>query len=207
MIEKNKVGFTIIEMLVVCAICALLTSILFCGASYAKHAVLVGKTKIQFLKYENALNAYRIEYGSVPDFLQKEIEFPLNFEANSVKFIKTLSGKNSDGSPLSDSDLHLNKNRISFCNFDDDEFLLNPDGTANINQLVDAFNNTNIFIIVEDINDSDDIIPLTKFPSVVQDITPDSGLRRRVAVYSIIDNSREVICNWSCARINKLGTH
>lgn len=193
---KKYHGFTLIELLVVIAIISIFSGIVYSGILRAKNAALIAKSRMQFIKYESAINSYRIEYGELPEFLKNEIVFDLSRATNVSLFIKTLSGRNVDGSALSDVDLNLNKKRIEFCDFSDSDFYKNANGTVDRTKIADALNNTTIYVIAEDNLDDDFTIPAAKFHECVRKFVPSDGLRKQVAIYSIIDNGDVVIFNW-----------
>ena len=195
-LRKKFAGFTLIELLAVIVIISILSGIVYFGIYRAKNAALAAKSRIQFMKYESAINEYRIEYGELPEFLQNEVVFDLSNTANVALFVKALTGRNVDGSALSNVDLHLNKTCIEFCDFGDSDFYKNSNGTINRAKIADAFNNTAIYVIANNNLRDHFMIPSTKFHACVRKFVPSDGLRKQVAIYSIIDNGDVVVFNW-----------
>ncbi len=162
-----------------------------------KNASLLACTRIQFLEYESALKAYCLEYGQMPHFLCSKEPIWLHIEGNSELLIKALSGKNPDGTPLSNEDrAFLNPLCKNFYTFSDKNFLRKKDKSIDRTQLADAFNNPKICIIVEDTMDNDVVISQSCFPKVVQKHVPLDGLQKHIAIFTISPNEQEVIMNW-----------
>ncbi|MDR0693551.1 MAG: type II secretion system GspH family protein [Puniceicoccales bacterium] len=189
-------GFSLLELIVVLAIMLIITGLVFAGISTHKHATLVAKTQVKFLEYEAAINAYCREYGDLPTFFRDEELVLLSDPNNSEMFIKILSGQNVDGKPLSAKERKLlNPKGKIFHRFTDEEFFMAPDGTRDRKILVDAFNNRNIFLIVEDPFDEDTIISKSKFPENVRKYIKGEGIKDAVVIFSVSDDGRTVISN------------
>ncbi|MDR1891255.1 MAG: type II secretion system GspH family protein [Puniceicoccales bacterium] len=189
-------GFSLLELIVVLVIMLIIAGLIFAGISTHKHATLVARTQVQFLEYEAAINAYCREYGDLPAFLHDEELVLLSDSNNSEMFIKTLSGQNTDGKPLSANEKKLlNPKGKVFHTFSDGEFFMTSDGIRDRKILVDAFNNRNIFIIVEDPFDEDTIISKSKFPENVRKYIKDEGVKSAVVIFSVSDDNHTVISN------------
>jgi prepilin-type N-terminal cleavage/methylation domain-containing protein len=189
-------GFSLLELIVVLVIMLIIAGLVLAGVSTHKHATLVAKTQVQFLEYEAAINAYCREYGDLPTFFRDEELVSLSDPSNSEMFIKILSGQNVDGKPLSAKERKLlNPKGKIFHRFTDEEFFTASDGTQDRKILVDAFNNRNIFLIVEDPFDEDTVISKSKFPENVRKYIKGEGIKSAVVVFSVSDDGRTIISN------------
>lgn len=194
--KKNNIGFSIIEIIAVMAILAIVASVIISGMSMHKKAALIAQTRIQFLQYESAIRSYCREYGDLPPFFDNESIIPLNNHETCSTFIKLLSAKTPLKEKLSQHDQHaLNPGNKTFHVFHDEEFFVNENGTIDYEQLADAFNNTNIYIIVEDPFDDDAIISKEKFPPEAQQFIKSDGIRNSIAIFSISEKDHLVISN------------
>jgi hypothetical protein len=111
-------------------------------------------------------------------------------------FVKILSGQDVDGKPLSAEERKLlNPKGKTFHRFTDEEFFMAPDGTRDWKILVDAFNNGNIFLIVEDPFDEDAVISKSKFPKNVRKYIKGEGIKGAVVIFSVSDDGRTVVSN------------
>ncbi|MDR3144514.1 MAG: type II secretion system GspH family protein [Puniceicoccales bacterium] len=194
---KNRTrGFTLLEVITVFVIFAIISSLIIAGVSAHKRAALIAKTRVQFVQYETAINMYCREYGDLPPFFCDEELISLADGDNSSTFVKILSGRDTSGNKLSENDREkLNPKEKEFHDFTDDEFFIKSDGTHDYASLADAFNNRNIFVIVEDPFDDDTIISKRKFPEVVQKYIRGSGVKSAVVIFSILDDNRTIISN------------
>jgi prepilin-type N-terminal cleavage/methylation domain-containing protein len=196
---KAKIkGFSLLEMITVLAIVAIITSLMVVGVSAHKEAVLTAKTRVQFMNYASAINMYCREYGDLPSFFRDEELIPLCEGNNSETFVKILSGLLPNGRQLSATERQqLNPLGKTFYNFPNDEFFVKSDGVRDRTVLADAFNNKNIFVIVEDPFDNDTIIARDKFPECVKRIIKSGGVKSQVVIFSVSDDERRVISNCS----------
>ncbi|MDR1401435.1 MAG: prepilin-type N-terminal cleavage/methylation domain-containing protein [Puniceicoccales bacterium] len=192
---KNN-GFSLLEMLTVMVIIAIISSLLISGVNAHKKAVLVAKTRMQFVEYESAINMYCREYGDLPYFFRDEETVALNEGTNSETFIKILSGKTASGESLSAEEQQaLNPKGKNFHTFGNSEFFLKADNTRDHTSIADAFNNTRIFIIVEDPFDNDTIISKGKFPEQARKYVKGDGVKNAIAIFSISEDGRTVVSN------------
>ena len=192
-------GFTLVELLAVVAVIAILSGILLPTFGAAKSAVLRAKTRVQFAQWAAALEQFRQEYGYFPAIAT---EGRLATAADTAKFVRTLSGRNVDGSVVaSTADLNGNAKRIAFLVFTSADFFdpNHPDGTAGCDgdELIrDAFGNTEIGLLLDRNGDgwvrpSDDgtvvaVAPAQGGPSVAPSETdlPAAGVRAGILIYS-----------------------
>jgi type II secretory pathway pseudopilin PulG len=141
-----------VELLGVISIIAILASILLPTLGAARSAALAAKTRAQFAQWTAALEQFRQEYGYYPDAATNG---RLTSVADTVKLVRTLSGRNVDGTAVtSAADLNGNTKRIAFYVFAAGEFIdpAHPDGGANCNGqalVCDAFGNTEIGLLVD----------------------------------------------------------
>ncbi|MDR1232816.1 MAG: prepilin-type N-terminal cleavage/methylation domain-containing protein [Puniceicoccales bacterium] len=194
--NSRSKGFSLLELIIVLVIMLIIAGLVLAGISTHKHAALVAKTKIQFLEYEAAINAYCREYGDLPPFFRDEELVSLRDSNNSEMFVKILSGQNVDGKPLSANEKKLlNPKGKAFHRFANEEFFMAPDGTRDRKILVDAFNNRNISLIVEDPFDEDTIISKSKFPANIRKYIKGEGVKSAVVIFSESDDGRMIISN------------
>jgi len=152
---KNR-GFTLIELLTVIAIIGILAAILIPTVGAARTSAKKASSKVFLNQLLTALEAYKSEYGYYPSQLASSTNdegciIKLSDNATSIELIKALSGRNPDGSTLSADDMNaLNPKGLSFFSFAQSNFYYNNNtDTYDDTQLVDSFNNTNIFIIMD----------------------------------------------------------
>jgi type II secretory pathway pseudopilin PulG len=150
---KRPAGcFTFIELLGVMSVIAILAAILLPALGAARSAALKSKTRAQFAQWAAALEQFRQEYGYYPDVAA---DGRLASAADTVKFVRTLSGRNMDGTAVtSAADLNGNAKRIAFYAFAEGEFTASrssgggADGDG-AGLLCDAFGNTEIGLLVD----------------------------------------------------------
>ncbi|MDR1433148.1 MAG: prepilin-type N-terminal cleavage/methylation domain-containing protein [Puniceicoccales bacterium] len=195
--KTKKSGFSLLEMITVLVIIAIISLLLISGANEHKKAALVAKTRTQFLQYETAISMYCAEYGNLPTFFCDEEVLCMGEGNNSETFIKILSGRDPSGKPLSESDKKaLNPKEKTFHRFAESEFFTDDRGNRGDRKvLADAFNNKNIFVVVEDPFDDDMIIPKEKFPEAVRKYIKGDGVKNSVVIFSISDDENMVISN------------
>jgi type II secretory pathway pseudopilin PulG len=148
---NRRPGFTVVELLGVISIITILAAILLPALGAARSAALAAKTRVQFAQWSAAIEQFRQEYGYYPDFATNG---RLSSAADTAKFVRTLSGRNVDGSAvLAPADLNGNTKRIAFYGFSAGEFIdpAHPEtaGSVGCGVLCDAFGNTQIGLIVD----------------------------------------------------------
>jgi hypothetical protein len=175
-----------------------LSGMVFMGITSHRNALLTTRTRIQFIQYESALKAYCREYGEMPPFIGQEEILWLDRDGNSELLIKALSGRNPDGSQLSDQDReYLNPLSKRFYTFTDSDFFKREDETVDRSQLADAFNNRTICIIIENVLDNDIEIPKSILPRVIQKQIIDSSLNAQIVIFSIDERHKTAVTHWT----------
>jgi hypothetical protein len=113
-----------------------------------------------------------------------------------VLLVKILSGRTPYGKQLSSVEKkEFNPRGKEFHNFSDSEFFLRDNGTRDYNAVADAFNNRNIFIIVEDPFDDDTIISREKFPDSIRKYIKGKGIKNSIVIYSVSEDGNTVLSN------------
>ncbi|MDD2765675.1 MAG: type II secretion system protein [Opitutaceae bacterium] len=195
----DHTAFTLVELLAVIAVLAVLAGILVPTLGAARASALKAQTRVQFAQWIAALEQFRQEYGCYPPVGSGG---KLATAADALQFVRTLSGRNPDGSGVTAAaDLNGNFRRLSLCAFAGADFLDpdGPDGSADYsgNELLrDAFGNTEIGVLV-DRNGDGFIKPADDGPLVAvrgaagtAGLAPDetdlpaTGIRAGVAFYS-----------------------
>jgi prepilin-type N-terminal cleavage/methylation domain-containing protein len=149
---RRPAGFTVLELLGVMTIIAILAALLLPTLGAARSAAQRAKTRAQFAQWAAALEQYRQEYGYFPDVVTGG---RLASMADTVKFVRTLSGRNLDGTAVANAaDLNGNAKRIAFYSFAAGEFTdpAIPDGGvagSSRGLLCDAFGNIEIGLLVD----------------------------------------------------------
>jgi hypothetical protein len=163
-----------------------------------RDARLTARTRIQFIQGESAMKAYCREFGEMLPFIATEEPFWLNRGGNSALLIKALSGRNPDGSKLSRRDLeYLNPFGKRFYTFTDNDCFKRKDGTLDRSQVADAFNNTNICIVLESALDDDTTIPKSILTKVIQRRIIDDLVNTQIAIFSVDEEQGTTIATWS----------
>jgi prepilin-type N-terminal cleavage/methylation domain-containing protein len=206
-------AFTLIELLAVVAVIAILTGILVPTLGAARRSALKAKTRVQFSQWAAAFEQFRQEYGYYPAV---GTDGKLATAADTLKFVRTLSGRNPDGSAVVNPvDLNGNLKRISFCTFAEADFL-DPDRPGegvdySGNELLcDAFGSTEIGVLVDRNGDGfikpadDGPVAAVRGPAGGVNFAPDEtdlpavGIRAGVLFYSAGrgPSSTDMILSW-----------
>lgn len=151
--EKKITGFTLVELLAVIAVIAILSGVLFPVVGRALRQSKIAASKAQLSNYVNAMHLFKSEYGYYPvvDGGGSSDSEEIDLSTESADFIKAMSGRDPEsGDRLSPGEAGGNRRLISFYNFSELEFQLSSDGSTTVpDQLVDRFENPNIFIVVD----------------------------------------------------------
>jgi prepilin-type N-terminal cleavage/methylation domain-containing protein len=152
---NKKSAFTLIELLMVIAIIGILAGILIPTVGAVRKQANIAASKAQLSNYVNAIGMFKSEYKFYPDFGGSDsgdsYTVSLNSTGSSTAFIKTMSARDTDGSPISASDGKSlgNRRKIAFHSFSESEFWMNDSDVVSTNQLADRFNNININIEID----------------------------------------------------------
>ncbi len=182
---NGRAGFSLVELLSVVAIVALLAGILLPVAGVVRRSVMTAKTRAQFLQYATAIGQFKVEYGYYPDFGvgSGDADPVVSLRGNNAVFIQTLSGRTVEGLTMDDTyALAANKQRIPFYRFREPEFASDTatrcgGETALKGELVDAFDNPNLFVVFD--GDRNGVIEKRNLPPGSEDI------HAEVAIYSL----------------------
>jgi prepilin-type N-terminal cleavage/methylation domain-containing protein len=151
-VDPRPAGFSLVEMLAVTAVIAILAGLLLPSLGTARAAALKSRTRVQFSQWASALEQFRQEYGFYPAV---GTDGRLATPADTLTFVRTLSGTNPDGSVVADPvDLNGNLKRRCFCVLGPADFFDpdRPGGVADFsgNELLcDAFGNTEIAVLLD----------------------------------------------------------
>jgi len=183
--SESRRGFTLIELLTVIAIIGIMAGMLFPAINAVRRKSKIATSQSTFSQWCTAVNRYKSVYGFYPNIGTKydtSVDSANKLEAVGVasKFVKSLTGKNPNGSALSstgptaDRQL-LNRNAEEFCAFSKDDYAYYSsaisDSTA---YLVDKFGNINVRVIFD--TDSTGSIKNIKTITVIpDDISSKSG--------------------------------
>lgn len=144
-------GFTLLELLSVIAVIGILAALIFPSVGAARRSANKARTKVQFSQWAAALEGFRNEYGYYPVFDATAL---VNGGATTTLagdhlFHDILAGRKRDGSALLSTGLAAAQNRklIAFYSFSDADFTNAGSPTPNL--LRDAFDNTEIAVLVD----------------------------------------------------------
>jgi hypothetical protein len=119
----------------------------------------IAASKAQLSNYVTAITMFKGEYGFFPfPSAQQDNGENVNSLNATEDFIETLSGRDSDGKAVSTGG---NRRSIAFHSFSESEFLLGDDDNIDEETIADRFNNTNIFIVIDDDGDNEVTVPDT----------------------------------------------
>lgn len=151
MCSNRPSAFTLLELLSVIAIIGVLAALLFPAVRSARVSANKARTKVQFSQWSAAMEGFRGEYGYYPAFDQTAL---VNGGATTAitgdhLFHDILAGRKRDGTPLLPAGPAAPQNRklISFYSFSDADFTNASSPTPNL--LRDAFDNTEIAVLVD----------------------------------------------------------
>jgi prepilin-type N-terminal cleavage/methylation domain-containing protein len=148
---RRPAAFTLLELLSVIAIIAILAGLIFPGVRAARVAANKAKTRVQFNQWCATIESWRREYGYYPAFDATAL---VNGGATTAVtgehlFHDVLAGCKRDGSPLSADGSAAQQNRklVRFHSFGETDFT--DAGAPAPNLLRDAFDNTEIAVLVD----------------------------------------------------------
>lgn len=184
--RKRKTGFTLIELLTVIAIIGILAGILIPAVGAARRQVDKAKTRAVYGNWMQALTEYKNTYGFYPKVLRSG-SFNLSDAVDRENFIRSLTGKEPDGSKMSDENRRANNRKAKeFYTFTEAEF-----DEFDRNVIVDAFGNPNIYIVV-DIDDNG-LIEESDLEGTAKDRISNEGLRAKIVVYSLANDNPDYV--------------
>lgn len=135
----------------VVAVISILVAIIIPALGGAQNSAKRAKTRVQFSQWSAAIEQFRQEYGYYPNWGTgtNDSNFAnglIDTQAKSQRFVECLSGRQVDGSPITDLNapglLAGNTERINFCTFGNDTL-------TSGNLLQDAFEKTNIVVLTD----------------------------------------------------------
>ncbi|MGJ3244441.1 MAG: type II secretion system protein [Opitutales bacterium] len=207
---RRQRGFTLIELLTVIAIIAILAGILIPTVGAVQRQARVAQSKALFQQLATAAISYKSEYGYFPTFGQAyggSGDHVVNLSDDPEAVYQTLTGYNSDGSPLTGQAAALNPKRIGFFSFATSNFYIDPATGERSTEpiLADAFNNRDIVMVMD--QDGNGLLSADSFSQPVQvedtgeSVTvsseiPGAGLRQPVAVYSGGTGPNNPVLSW-----------
>lgn len=106
--RERRLGFTLVELLIVMAIILLLTAILFPAVTGAKKSALIAKTQSDIKMLHSAINAFKNEYDRYP-LHGTEHSARADIEYDNEKLMKTLLGNDENDNPRGFSFLNINE--------------------------------------------------------------------------------------------------
>jgi len=124
--DPRLAGFTLIEMLTVCAIIAILVGVLYPALRTIREGPKKAKAKADMRKFETALQNYYNEYGKWPPLSG----FPSLSGDRWVELIHLLNGNRDPytGGAATATVIAMNPRGVQFMEFDKKDFIANPYG-------------------------------------------------------------------------------
>ncbi|MDR1496854.1 MAG: type II secretion system GspH family protein [Puniceicoccales bacterium] len=145
-------GFTLIEILAVVAIIGILATISMSVIATARRSANQAVTKSMYSQWATAIAQYKTTYGYYPNLgsgytANEDTYYNLDNGDICENFVRALSGRNMDGTDLSDTERKsLNRKGETFCDFPKDYYL---DGDPKKKKLSDYTGNTKIRVVLD----------------------------------------------------------
>jgi prepilin-type N-terminal cleavage/methylation domain-containing protein len=190
---SRQSAFTLLELLSVITVIGILAALIFPAVRSARVSAHKARTKVQFSQWTAALEGFRSEYGYYPAFDPTAL---VNGGATTAitgdhLFHDILAGRKRDGTPLQAAGAAAAQNRklVGFYSFSDADFTNASSPAPNL--LRDAFDNTEIAVLVD--KDLDGVIRIgSDYPALpaVGGLTPGvadfpvTGVRAGVLFYA-----------------------
>lgn len=186
-------GFTLLELLAVIAVIGLLAAMIFPAVRSARVAANKARIKVQFSQWAAAIEGFRGEYGYYPAFDPTAL---VNRGASTAisgdhLFHDILAGRKRDGSALPPGNPAAFQNRklVRFYSFSESDFTSAASPAPNL--LHDAFDNTEIAVLVD--KNLDGVINAADYPGGIPAVAglrpgpidfPPPGVRAGVVFYA-----------------------
>ncbi|MDR2429303.1 MAG: type II secretion system GspH family protein [Puniceicoccales bacterium] len=181
---RARRGFTLIELLTVIMIIGVLASILLGVLALANKRANKAATQSMFVQWASAIAGYKGTYSFYPDLgtgytAQSDTYYTLDDGEQGRNLVRALSGKNPDGTALTDSERKkFNPRGREFCTFPSEVFLDNDPKKA---KLADRFGNTRIRVVLD--TDSDSMLTLKEKPENTTDLGLVNGNKLQAKIF------------------------
>ncbi|MDR1818334.1 MAG: type II secretion system GspH family protein [Puniceicoccales bacterium] len=182
--NTGRRAFTLIELLAVVAILGILIAVLVPTVTYSIRLTRDTAQKSTFQQWAKALDQYKSKYGYYPNLgsgysSSTDTYYNLDEETTLENFIRAVTGKNRDGSKLSDEQCQsYNQNAFTFCTLPNDSFVK---GDFENGKLTDHTGNTNIRIVLD--TDGDDFVLLKDLPEDTKPLHLKDGNKLKARIF------------------------
>ena len=191
---KRRNAFTLIELLIVITIIGILAGFIVPAIATAQTKAKKMTSKTFMVQVATAVERYKADYGFYPEVLTEKDRVNLGDGNNAENLVKALTGRNPDGSQLSNSDRNkYNRRMISYMDFDN-TCLIKKNNKWTI---VDSFGNPNIYVCVDktgagSIKKGYPAISDELSASLVKELVPDTsmGIRKSVILFTLKKDAR-----------------
>lgn len=181
---RARCGFTLVELLAVIMVIGILAAVLLAVLPLANKRAGKVASQSTFVQWASAIASYKGTYSFYPDLgtgytSQADTYYTLDDGDQGQNFVRTLSGRNPDGTALTDSERKkFNPRGREFCTFPSEVFLDNDPKKA---KLADRFGNTRIRIVLD--TDSDSMLTLKEKPENTTDLGLINGNRLQAKIF------------------------